>query len=112
MVWSASLSWLASRARRRGQVVSRSVPYRPWCEALEDRYLLTTVTTLADSGTGSLRKALTDTPAKGTIDFQPGLSGTIVLKGLLTVSKSVTINGPGPSVITVSGNDVTGVFII
>jgi hypothetical protein len=113
MVWPVSLSWLKGFGRgkqRPAAVVSGR--HRPRFEALEDRYLLTTVTTLADSGAGSLRQAITSTAAKGTIDFKAGLTGTITLKSILTLNKNLTITGPGPSVITVSGNDVTGVFIV
>jgi hypothetical protein len=67
--------------------------------------LPSTVTNLLDGGAGSLRQAILDTPAGGTVDFQPGLSGTITLTtGQLLVNKDLTIAGPGAGVITVSGN--------
>jgi len=65
-----------------------------------------TVTTLADSGAGSLRQAIADATAGDTIDFN--VSGTIVLATELVIDKNLTING-GNS-ITVSGNNVTRVF--
>jgi hypothetical protein len=71
------------------------------------------VTDLADAGPGSLRQALLDTPAGGTVDFQPGLSGTITLtSGELAIAKDLTVSGPGSSVITVSGNHASRVFDI
>ena len=80
-------------------------------EALEDRWVPTTVTNLNDSGLGSLRDALVSTPANGQIDFAPGLSGTIGLStGPLNVVKNVTIDGPGTDVISVSGNNASTVF--
>src|SRR5262249_15453 len=48
-------------------------------EVLEGRCLPSTVTNLNDAGAGSLRQAILDTPAGGTVDFQPGLAGTITL---------------------------------
>jgi hypothetical protein len=70
-----------------------------------------TVTNLNDAGAGSLRDALTQVCDGGTINFQAGLTGTITLTtGKLLVNKNVTITGPGASVITVSGNNVTRVF--
>jgi hypothetical protein len=87
----------------------RSLSYRPRIEALERRELPSTVTTLADSGPGSLRDALAVTPAFGRVDFQPGLAGTIALtSGSLTIDKSLTLAGPGPKVLTVSGSGVYG----
>jgi hypothetical protein len=87
--------------------------HRPYLELLENRYLLTTVTNLQDAGPGSLRDAIASTPTGGTIDFQPGLSGTITLSsGELMIAKDLTIAGPGPSVLTVSGNLASRVFDI
>jgi predicted outer membrane repeat protein len=84
----------------------------PHLEALEDSWVPTTVTNLLDSGAGSLRQAIMDTPAGGTVDFQPGLSGTITLTSTLGVTKDLTIAGPGQAVITVDGNHSGNVFSI
>jgi hypothetical protein len=71
------------------------------------------VTTLLDAGPGSLRDAIATTPAGGTVDFQPGLSGTITLaSGELAINQDMTIAGPGAGVITVSGNHASRVFNI
>ena len=66
-----------------------------------------TVTSLADSGTGSLRSAIA---AGGTVTFAPGLEGTIVLTSQLEIDKNLTIEGPGARRLAVSGNDATRVF--
>jgi hypothetical protein len=98
------------RARRGARA---RFPFRPRLEHLEDRAVPSTVTTLGDSGTGSLRDAILNTPAGGTVDFQPGLTGTITLtSGELAVGKDLTITGPGAGVITVSGNHASRVFDI
>jgi hypothetical protein len=49
-----------------------------------------------------------------TIQFDPGLNGqTITLNGSdLTISKSVTITGPGASSLAISGNNQSGTFFI
>jgi hypothetical protein len=83
----------------------------PRLEGLEGRYAPATVTSLADSGAGSLRQAILDTPAGGTVEFQPGLAGTITLTtGQLTLARNVSILGPGADIITVSGNNASRVF--
>jgi hypothetical protein len=86
---------------------------RPHLETLEGRCVPSTVTNLSDHDPGSLRDAIATTPAGGTVDFQPGLSGTITLtSGELGVNKDLTITGPGAGVITVSGNQASRVFDI
>lgn len=70
-----------------------------------------TVTTLADSGAGSLRQALADSAASDTIDF--AVTGTIVLaSGELVIANSLAISGPGATNLAVSGNFASRVFRI
>src|SRR6516162_2574228 len=84
---------------------------RLWLQVLEGRTLPSTVTNLSDAGAGSLRQAILDTPAAGTVDFQPGLSGTITLtSGELLINKDLAISGPGAGLLTVSGNSASRVF--
>ena len=75
-----------------------------------------TVTNLNDNGTGSLRQAVLDANASlgaDTITFQNGLSGTIALTtGQLAINDSLAINGPGASVLAISGNNTSRVFAI
>src|ERR1700720_2004990 len=52
-----------------------------------------TVTTLTDSGTGSLRAALAAANSGDTIVFSNGLTGTITLASTLTINNNVTIQG-------------------
>jgi hypothetical protein len=103
--------WNALAGRLR--TAPRPFVHRPRLEILEGRCLPSTVTNLNDAGAGSLRQAILDTPAGGTVDFQPGLSGTITLTtGELLINKDLTIAGPGAGVITVSGNHASRVFEI
>jgi len=71
-----------------------------------------TVTSTADSGSGTLRQALADASDGDTIDAT-GVSGTILLtSGELLVSNSVTILGPGPANLAVDGNAASRIFDI
>jgi hypothetical protein len=82
-------------------------------EALETRALPSTITVtdLADDGPGSLRAAVTQAAVGDTIDFAPGLSGTILLtSGELAINQSLSIAGPGSDQIAVSGGATTRVF--
>jgi hypothetical protein len=75
-----------------------------------------TVTTLADSGPGSLRAAITaanTNPGADVIKFAGGLKGTILLSGIngeLKVTDDLTIDGPNANNLTVSGGGATRVF--
>lgn len=73
-----------------------------------------TVTTLDDSGPGSLREALTEVADGGTISFDPSLAGeTLTLSsGQLEVAGSVTIDGPETAPVTISGGDASRVVQI
>src|SRR5207253_2040852 len=46
------------------------------------------------------------------IVFQAGLAGTIPLDDTLVVTDSLTIQGPGAAVLSVSGENRSGVFVI
>ena len=82
---------------RRGRPARRPNRRTLLClEDLEGRCVPSTVTTLSDAGAGSLRQAILDTPAGGTVDFQPGLTGTITLtSGELAINKNLTIAARG-----------------
>ncbi|HEX7828008.1 MAG TPA: Calx-beta domain-containing protein [Thermoanaerobaculia bacterium] len=75
-----------------------------------------TVSTLGDNGPGSLRQAIIDansTAGADVVTFQAGLTGTITLTtGQLEIYDSVDIQGPGESVISVSGNNASRVFYL
>jgi hypothetical protein len=69
------------------------------------------VTSTADSGAGSLRDAIAAASSGDTINIS--VTGTITLTGgTLTISKSVTISGPGASDLAVSGNNAARVFAV
>jgi hypothetical protein len=107
--WLNRLSPFHTRPRR--TAVTNRQRSRPNLEALEARWVPSTVTNLNNAGPGSLRQAILDTPAGGTVDFQPGLTGTITLtSGELDVLQDLTITGPGADVMTVSGNQSSRVF--
>src|SRR5262249_10568728 len=83
--------------------------FRPRLEALEDRWLPSQVglmvTSLADSGSGTLRAAILTADAgshsdKFTIGF--AVNGTIDLQSPLPdLNNSITVQGPGASSLTV-----------
>ena len=87
--------------------------FAPGLLPLEPRALLSTLTVTndADSGKGSLRYELGKAQAGDTIVFSPKAYGTITLtSGPLEVATSVSIQGPGASKLTVSGDDSSTVF--
>ena len=69
-----------------------------------------TVTSLADSGAGSLRNAIASASSGDTINFS--VTGTITLAGTLTINTSLTISGAGVPNVAISGNNSVQVFSI
>ncbi|MFN8523215.1 MAG: choice-of-anchor Q domain-containing protein [Chloroflexota bacterium] len=66
-------------------------------------------------GTCTLRDAILTANANGdssnVINFSPAVVGTVTLGGTqLTISKSLTVNGPGASLLTVSGANLSRVI--
>jgi predicted outer membrane repeat protein len=82
--------------------------FRPRLEALEDRWLPSTlsVTSIKDSASGSLRAVIAAAHSGDTIVFSSKLDGkTITLtSGELDLTKNLTIQGPGAGQLTISGN--------
>ncbi|MFW2332191.1 carbohydrate binding domain-containing protein [Ilumatobacter sp.] len=72
------------------------------------------VTTLDDSGPGSLREALSLIADDGTITFDPAVAGgTLTLtSGQLTVDRSVTVVGPPAAPVTISAGGASRVVQI
>ncbi len=72
------------------------------------------VTSLDDSGPGSLREALTVIAEGGTITFDPGLTGgTMTLtSGQLAIDRSLTIDAAAAPGVVVSGGEASRVFEI
>lgn len=73
-----------------------------------------TVTSAADAGVGSLRRALASVCVGGTVSFSDALAGQTItlLSGPLTLGKNVTIDGSTAPGLTLSGNDSDRVFIV
>src|SRR5262249_22963627 len=68
---------------------------------------------LLDNVPGSLREAIALTEPGGTVDFQPGLTGTIALSaGQLSIDHDLAIAGPGADALTVSGGGASRGFNI
>ncbi|HEV2136436.1 MAG TPA: right-handed parallel beta-helix repeat-containing protein [Terracidiphilus sp.] len=76
-----------------------------------------TVTDTSDSAsdTGSLRYAIAQAQANpgSTINFAPGVTGTITLvNGQLAISGNTTIIGPGANQLTISGGNASRIFSV
>jgi hypothetical protein len=105
-------------AGRRSTPPARRPRSLPHLETLEDRTVLSTflVSNLADSGAGSLRQAIINAntqPGADVVNFASNLHGTIILSsGELSITDSLTINGPGANHLTISGNNASRVFYV
>jgi predicted outer membrane repeat protein len=108
--------WFSSRLRNQKRHESQRMrpSCRPRLEALEDRWLPSTLTVLnnLDRGSDSLRSEINKAHTGDTIVFAPSLTGqTITLTtGELLLKKNLTINGPGAGQLTVSGGGASRVF--
>ena len=69
-----------------------------------------TVTTTNDSAAGSLRDAIAIAAPGDTISFS--VTGTITLASPITISTSLTINGPGAANLAISGDGAVQIFVI
>jgi hypothetical protein len=67
-----------------------------------------TVTSNGDSGPGSLRQAIADAAPGDTIDFDMAtvVSPIVLSSGTLVVASDLTISGPGPNQLAISGPGV------
>jgi hypothetical protein len=96
--------------------LDRRWSFVPRLDVLEDRTLPSTLTVLnlSDTGVagdGSLRGEIAAAQWGDTINFNPGLSGTITLSGSeLFLNKNLTITGPGASQIGISGNNAVRIL--
>lgn len=70
------------------------------------------VTNEADSGSGSLRAAISSAVSGDTIIFDPVISTIILSSGEILINKNVTINGPSADKLTVSGDGKSRIFVI
>jgi hypothetical protein len=110
------MAFLFSRPGRSKRPIRQRPSFVPRLEILEDRTVASTLTVLnnLDSGAGSFRDTIAAAKSGDTIAFAPSLNGeTITLtSNELAINKSLDIEGPGASLLAVSGNDFLRVFDI
>ena len=70
------------------------------------------VTNLNDSGAGSLRAILAGGAPGDTVQFASGVTGTIALASSLSITKNITILGPGSGSLTLDGQGTVRVIDI
>src|SRR5262249_50526267 len=110
------MAFLFTRTNRSKRPTGPKKSFHPRLEVLEDRTVLSTLTVLnnLDSGPGSLRDTIHDAMSGDMIIFDPSLNGqTITLtSGELEINNELDIEGPGASLLAISGNDSSRVFNI
>lgn len=72
------------------------------------------VTNCNDSGAGSLRQVVTDAISGDKIVFalSPACNLITLTSGEITIATSLTISGPGPGDLAVSGDDLSRIFVV
>ena len=103
-------SWL--RSQKRLGSPSKRPTYRPTLEALEERWVPTTLTVLnnLDSGAGSLRADIAAAHSGDQIVFAKSVHAITLSSGELVLDKNLDIEGPGATKLTISGNNASRVF--
>jgi hypothetical protein len=85
-------------------------------EGLEGRALLSTLTVYnnGDSGSGSLRAVAASAHTGDVIKFSPTLDGQNITltSGVIDLTGGVSIQGPGHNLLTILGNNSSGIFKI
>src|SRR6202163_2047981 len=92
------LGWSVSASGINGSIVAKlnpilSVPLSPVPSTI-------TVTTPNDNGAGSLRDAISNASSGDTINFDSGITTINLTSGGFSISKNLTINGPGANLLT------------
>jgi len=80
------------------------------CGGVEANAATLTVSSLANSGTGTLRAQVAAAAPGDTIDFS--VTGTITLTTFMDIGKDLTITGPGAGNLSLNGNAQTRMFRI
>src|SRR5262245_20717145 len=114
-------SWLRTwqrsgqRERRRTQTCPRPrAVFRPTLEALEDRWLPSTLTVMItnDSGPDSLRADIAAAHPGDQIVFAKSVHANTLTSGELVINKSLDIEGPGEAKLTMRDSNTSRVFDI
>ncbi|MBI1918423.1 MAG: FG-GAP repeat protein [Planctomycetes bacterium] len=105
----------SGRSRRNAPAHPRQRVARLVVEALEDRYVpstLTVTSALDDGSAGTLRAVVNAAAAGDVITFDPLLNGqTITLtQGEINIAEDLTVQGPGASLLSISGNNASRIF--
>jgi len=77
--------------------------------ALSPKAAVLTVTSLADSGAGSLRDQVAASSPGDTIQF--AITGTILLSSAINITHTLNVEGPGPSGLVIDANHVDRAFV-
>src|SRR5262249_10595343 len=113
--------WLQRPRRRHTRPAAKPRRYRLHFDDLEERCLLAILpvtVTGAGTGAGSLVAQLTAAQPGDEIVFDPAVFSsvtapqTINLASTLTISKNVTITGPGANLLTLQGNGASSVISV
>jgi hypothetical protein len=110
-LFSSLIRRMTGRPQNRGTPASKPVPrFRPQLEALEGRIVPSTltVTNNANTGAGSLRTQINLAHSGDTIVFAPSMAGKTITSADLTISKNLTIQGPGESYLLMVSGGLVG----